>query len=233
MELSIQSETTGIAKPALMVAALLPAVQQVRAAARRMHAANNLKQVMLAAHNYHAAYGKWPADILDKKTGKPLLSWRVRLLPFLEQQALYDLLRLDESWDSEHNRQFTQFSVPVYRSPSSRLDPNAAMTNLLRPTGKGLSNDPEAKNLSIEKFRDGTSNTIWLLEVNDDQAVPWAKPADLQVDPNKPQGGLGEMHPGGFNAGFADGSVHFIDKNIDAQQLYRLFTRAAGDLVGQ
>src|SRR5205814_6093315 len=71
--------------------------------AERMRSANNLKQLMLAMHNYHDVYGRFPADIRDKD-GKPLLSWRVHILPFIEQVNLYKQFRLDEPWDSEHNK---------------------------------------------------------------------------------------------------------------------------------
>ena len=64
---------------------------------------NNLKQIVLAMHNYHDANGFFPQDSVDAKTGKPLLSWRVHLLPYMEEALLYQSFKLDEPWDSEHN----------------------------------------------------------------------------------------------------------------------------------
>src|SRR5262249_54507479 len=77
--------------PAAAVAGalLLPAVQSARAAARRAQSTNNLKQIGLAMHNFHSSNGRFPADIVDNE-GKPLLSWRVAILPFVEQQALFN-----------------------------------------------------------------------------------------------------------------------------------------------
>ena len=92
-----------IAIIAVLIALLLPAVQAAREAARRIQCVNNLKQLGLAMHNYHDANGFFPQDSVDAKTGKPLLSWRVHLLPYMEEALLYQSFKLDEPWDSEHN----------------------------------------------------------------------------------------------------------------------------------
>src|SRR5262249_21734482 len=83
---------------------LITAVAQVRVATRRMQSTNNLKQIALAMHSYHDTMGRFPPAIVRDKEGKPLYSWRVLLLPYLEQQNLYNQFKLDEPWDSEHNR---------------------------------------------------------------------------------------------------------------------------------
>ena len=70
-----------------MVALLLPAVQAAREAARRAQCTNNLKQIGLAMHNYHSAYNHFPAAAITDDDGKPLLSWRVAILPYIEQAA--------------------------------------------------------------------------------------------------------------------------------------------------
>ena len=88
---------------AVGTALLLPAVAKVRMSAARMQSKNNLKQIALAMHNYEATYGHFPHDITDKN-GKPILSWRVAILPFIEQDNLYKQFKLDEPWDSPNNR---------------------------------------------------------------------------------------------------------------------------------
>src|SRR5438093_7201056 len=70
----------------------------------RQTSVNNLKQLALAMHNYHDTYGHLPPAALKNKKGKPLLSWRVALLPFVEEDKLYKEFRLDEPWDSAHNK---------------------------------------------------------------------------------------------------------------------------------
>jgi hypothetical protein len=81
---------------------------------QRQRSLNNLKQILLAFHNYHDAYGYFPSDIRGKD-GKPLLSWRVAILPFIEQDALYRAFKLDEPWDSEHNLKLLAQMPNVYR----------------------------------------------------------------------------------------------------------------------
>ena len=86
-----------------------PAVHSARDAGHRAQSMNNMKQIVLAAINYEETYGHFPAAyIADEKTGKPLLSWRVAILPFLEENALYKQFHLDEPWDSEHNKKLSR-----------------------------------------------------------------------------------------------------------------------------
>src|SRR4051794_3818491 len=89
---------------AVLIALLVPAVQAAREAARRSQCVNNLKQIGLAMHNYNSAYDVFPPAVITDPDGKPLLSWRVLLLPFLDEQALYEQFKLDEPWDSPNNK---------------------------------------------------------------------------------------------------------------------------------
>jgi RNA polymerase sigma factor (sigma-70 family) len=83
-------------------------------AAQRRRSLNNLKQILIAIHNYHDTYNRLPSDIRDKN-GKPILSWRVAILPFVEQDNFYKQFKLDEPWDSEHNLKLLAQMPPVYR----------------------------------------------------------------------------------------------------------------------
>ncbi|MBM4091964.1 MAG: DUF1559 domain-containing protein, partial [Planctomycetes bacterium] len=87
--------------------------------------------------------------------------------------------------------------------------------------------------VSFRNITDGTSNTIMVLEVNDEASVIWTKPDDLQFDVNNPLAGLGKAHPGGFNVALADGSVRFISITIDPQLFLRLLQMADGQPVGE
>jgi prepilin-type processing-associated H-X9-DG protein len=89
------------------------------------------------------------------------------------------------------------------------------------------------KERSIREIRDGTSNTIMLLEADDEKAVPWTKPEDWTFNAKKPLAGLGNAHPGGFNTAFADGSVHFISAEIDGALFEALLTIAGGEPVNR
>lgn len=210
--------------------AVVPAVQKVREAAARAQSANNLKQIALAIHNYHDAYGHLPQDIVDKD-GKPILSWRVAILPFIEQQNLYNQFKLDEPWDSANNKQWSQAMIKVFISPEATLPAKHewGLTNYRGISGPDAAFEP-GKKIKLTDFTDGTSNTIMVIETA--ELVPWAKPGDYPFDPKKP---LPKIVPVGkqkvFQAAFADGSVRALRPNLDEKTLKALFTRSGGEVI--
>jgi prepilin-type processing-associated H-X9-DG protein len=226
---SQQQQLVTVAVVGVLVALLLPAVQAAREAARRNVSMNNMKQMMLAFHNFHDARKKLPAHAIYSAEGKPLLSWRVQILPYIEEQALYQQFHLDEPWDSEHNRALIPLMPAVFANPNLPSVPGK--TNYLAVVGKECIFDGTAKGMGFRNITDGTSKTIMLVEANADQAVDWTKPDDLKYDAQNPSAGLGGLRPGGFNAAFADGHVAFIANSIDKQVLNSLFTRAGKEIV--
>ena len=218
----------GMASTGVMVGLLLPAVQAAREAARRTSSMNNLKQIMLAIHNHEAAYRRMPAAVSRDDDDKPLLSWRVQLLPFLEEQQLYNEFRLDEPWDSEHNLALLERMPEVYASPGASLPPG--MTIYQVPVGEGLAFDPE-KALRFAEFTDGLSNTVGVFEADADKAVPWTKPEDTEIDMEDPLAVMSKARNGGFNVALMDGSVRFISNLIDANVFRALLTRNGGEVV--
>jgi len=212
----------------VLVALLLPAIQAAREAARRTQSDNNLKQIALALQNYHDAYRKFPARASVDEDGQPLLSWRVHLLPFLENRALYEQFRLDEPWDSEHNAKLIPLMPDVFVNPSA--PPKPGHTPYLGVFGDGLFFSDERQR-GVKDVTDGTSNTICVLEANHDRAVVWTKPADWQYDADDPMAGLGNAHPGGFLAAFVDGSVQFIPATIAPETWRGLLTIKGGERV--
>jgi prepilin-type processing-associated H-X9-DG protein len=218
-----------IATIGILVALLLPAVQAAREAARRSQSTNNLKQIGLALHNYYDAHKALPARAIFDKNGKPLLSWRVQILPYIEQDALYRQFHLDEPWDSEHNKKLIPRMPAVYQNPSS--PPRPGMAYYLAVCGKGLMFDG-TKGRSFAEVRDGLSNTIMVVEADPQRAVTWTKPDDWEYNARKPLDGLGNAHPGGFNVLFGDGSVRFISKTIDLKVWRALLTIAGGESMG-
>ncbi len=213
---------------ALGAAALVPAIQKVREAAARMSSANNLKQIGLAIHNYHDAYGHLPQDIVDKK-GKPLLSWRVAILPYIEQDALYKQFKLDEPWDSDNNKQWSQMAIKTFLAPDRSPAKPEGLTSYRGISGPGTAFEAKAK-IKLTDFTDGTSNTIMVIET--DELVPWAKPGDFPFDPKKPLPKI--VAPGNravFQALFADGSVRAIKTTIAEKTLKAAFTRNGGEVI--
>jgi len=210
------------------VALLLPAVQSSREAARRSQSMNNLKQIGLAMHNYHDVHHTFPPAYHTDKEGKPLLSWRVHILPFVEQSSLYQQFHLDEPWDSEHNKRLIARMPSVYRSPNSKAPPGK--TNYLTVRGERTI-FPGKEAIGMQDILDGTSNTILAVEANDDSAVEWTRPDDFVPDPKNPAKGLLGLRPGGFTVLMADGSTRFLSAGIDADILRALFTRDGGEVV--
>lgn len=221
-----------------MVALLLPAVQAARSAARRVQDANNLKQIGLAIHNFHDTYRALPGAYNVDASGKPLLSWRVHILPFVEQEPLYRQFHLNEPWDSDHNKQLIARMPALYRSPNSVAEPgktnylgvSGAKGVIVAPTSPTSANQPPT-GARFADILDGTSGTVMVLEVNDQRAVPWTKPDDFSGDDPEPLKGLLGLLPNGFQVLFADGSVRFLPATFAADQLKALLGRNDGILV--
>ncbi len=183
-----------------------------------------MKQIALAMLDYESKNGTLPPRAVFEKHGKPLLSWRVLLLPYLEYQHLYDQFRLDEPWDSPHNKPLIAQMPGVYSNANRSPD---GKTNYLVPTGKGTVFDG-TDGVKIRDITRGSSNTLLLVEADEDRAVIWTKPDDLEADFDRPLDGLGNFRQGIFLAALCDGSVRTISSNIDPQVLRATFMRAGG-----
>jgi prepilin-type processing-associated H-X9-DG protein len=211
----------------ILIALLLPAVQAAREAARRAQCVNNLKQMGLAMHNYHDTYGAFPPAATLDPEGQPLLSWRILLLPFLDEKALYDQFKLDEPWDSESNKPLLARMPRVYACPSFPQG-SVDSTPYQVLVGPGtLFEFPQG--MRISGITDGTSNTLMVVESK--APVPWSRPSDLAYQPKAPVAGLGSFHPGGFNALFADGSVKFLKTSISPATLDAMITRNGNEVI--
>jgi prepilin-type processing-associated H-X9-DG protein len=219
----------------VLVALLLPAIQAAREAARRAECTNNLRQIGIAFHNYHDTYNTFPPAYIPDKDGKPMHSWRVLILPFMEELALYERYNFDEPWDSPGNLAITNTVISAYTCPSSG-DQTSTETNYMVITGPGTVFDG-AKAASIRDITDGTSNTILVVEVAG-TGVNWAEPIDLDAGslqfPSVSPGATGphSHHSGGFNAALCDGSVRFLSDTIDPQTFDALITKAGAEQVG-
>jgi prepilin-type processing-associated H-X9-DG protein len=185
---------------------------------------NNLKQIALAWHNYEATYAHLPTNQLDKK-GKALLSWRVQILPYIEELALYQKFKLNEPWDSENNKklidQMPKLFVPV------RGKADAGMTFYQSFTGKNAVLKPGQK-VTLATIIDGTSNTLMVAEAA--KPVIWTRPDDLEYD-GKVLPRLGGMFDGKFHAAFCDGHVVRFRKGVDADILKALIDPADGMVI--
>ncbi len=221
LDLKIDEATTGTI--------IAEGVRKVREAAARTQSQNNLKQIALAMHNYADTNGSLPAQAIYDKDGKPLLSWRVMILPFIEQNNLYNKFKLDEAWDSPNNKKLLASIPKTYMAPAGKPK---------RPDGTfyqgfyGKSAFFEGKKgIRFADITDGTSNTIMVVEAPTD--VPWTKPEDIPFDPDKPLPKMASMYSSGiFNAALCDGSVRAISLTITPATLKAAITRNGGEVLG-
>ena len=212
---------------AIAIGMLLPAVQKVREAAQRTSSINNLKQIALAMHNYNSTYGAFPAAaICDKKTGKPLLSWRVTILPYIEEEALYKQFKMDEPWDSEHNLKLAKNMPKIYFHPKANK-PGDDKTHYRLFYGKGATFELN-KSTQLTNITDGTSNTIMAVEA--EEPVVWTNPNDLAFDPTKALPKMLSID-GKFSAAYCDGSVRTFKVPIDQEILKLLIQKNDGKFI--
>jgi hypothetical protein len=205
-------------------AALLPAMQKQRAQSGEAVHTNHLKQIALAMHMFHDAHHSFPPHASYDKDGKPLLSWRVHILPFLEEDNLYQQFHLNEPWDSPHNRALISRMPEVYSPPPNSRVPEGK-TVFMAPVGDDTVFPDRQGGTQIQEIARGTSNTILLVEVTAPHAVIWTKPDDLDVTPTDPRRDLLEPGQRGIRAVFADGSFRLLPASTPPDQLWEMFTR--------
>lgn len=195
-------------------------------AAARSRSANNLKQIGLALHNYHDTYGVLPAAAIVDKKGKPLLSWRVAILPFIEQDNLYKQFKLDEPWDSEHNKALAETVVKVFQLPYG--DSKPGITHYRAFVGNGAAFDP-IQGLKFNQFTDGTSNTLFVVEAA--EGVPWTKPDNIEFDPKKPMLKHLRFEKTVCQVLMCDGSVRALPNTLKDEVLKLLIQRDDGQPI--
>lgn len=207
----------------VMMGLMLPAMQAAREAARQSVCSNNLRSIAFAMHDHETASGLIPAAITDAD-GKPLLSWRVAILPSLEEKALYDDFHLDEPWDSPHNRALIPRMPAIYACPSADVENGKTRYLLVDGPGSAFEQsrlqageDPAARivgaRLQDIENAEGAAVTLMVVEAPGDRAVEWTRPEELPMSPadasrlEEQRGG----HSGGIRHGvYVDGHVEHV-----------------------
>jgi hypothetical protein len=208
---------------------LVRAISDAREAARSSMRMFKLHQLSRAMQTALQAKNQFPAAASRVPNGKPLLSWRVQLLPYLDGGEVYKELHLDEPWDSEHNKKLIAKIPDVFRSDSKDGVPEGHTTVMVF-AGEGTPFGLE-KGATPGQITDGLSNTIMLVDAGPDKAVPWTKPQDLPFDPVNSIAALGRISDRGFIVALFDGSVRRLPRNIPAATLKALITHAGGETV--
>ena len=190
---------------------------------------NNMKQIGIAMHSYHDVTGAMPSAAILGKKGKPLLSWRVQVLLYVEQDSLFKAIKHDEPWDSVHNKKvFDDNPMPSVFEVVGMNKPGDKNTHIQVFRGNGAMFDL-VKGVRIAEIADGTSNTIMIATAK--TAVPWMKPDDMEFDPKKDPRDLLLYIGGRTNVGFGDGSVRTLKKSVTVENMRALITKSGGEVV--
>jgi hypothetical protein len=207
--------------------------------ADRTRSNNNLRQMALAMINFSdATGGGLPANAIVDKAGKPLLSWRVAILPYIEENPVYMQFKLDEPWDSKHNKKLLERMPKIYAPTITGKPAKANSTYYQLFTGPDTPFNPKsirgngASSFGPRfpaQFTDGTSNTILIVEAG--KPVEWTKPDDTVYDAKKPIPKLGGLFREGFHIALADGSSRFIGRKFDEMMLRAAITPSGGEII--
>jgi hypothetical protein len=216
------------------------AIGKIQIAAARMNSMNNIKQLTIAAHNMSQVYDRLPPPaIYHPKSGQPLLSWRVAYLPFIDAEltGLYKQFKLDEPWDSANNLPLVDKMPKVFEIVGSKAPKGHTHYQVF--VGPGTIYDPTLLKPgkpfgkfgpSFVEISDGTSQTLLMAEGA--KAVPWTKPEDLEVAPDRPLPALGGVFEGGYCVATVDGRVVFASHQVSERTLRAALSPRGDDIVG-
>jgi hypothetical protein len=213
--------------------ALPPGGEDGPEGAERVHiAASRLMEVAIAIVHYtfDREPATYPPAYIASSDHKPLLSWRVAILPYLgeEGKALYRQFKLDEPWDSRHNKALL-LKMPEAYSPVGRVARTSYTTcyHVFRGERTPFKG---SQGVRRDTVTDGHGQTIMVIEGG--APVPWTRPRDLTYGPNEPLPELGGQFQKVFLVAYCSGAVQVLPKNIDRARLRAAITRDAGDDIG-
>ena len=229
ISVSVDDTTVTIAAPSeVILESVAKSMLRLRAAARRAQRSNDFKQLALAMHNYHQVHKELPCPIVSA-AWQALHSFLVRILPYLNQKALYKTIAIDESWDADANQMATRTVVPVY----GEIPGNEQITTTMRiPVIKSsLWSEPETPK-RFQSISDGLSNTIAFVDVPPAAETPWMKPGFWELDEDNLIDSFFGDRPGTHVALF-DGAVIYLSRTIEPKMLRALLTHAGGEVINR
>jgi hypothetical protein len=183
----------------------------------------------LVVANYQEANGRYPPPFVNGPDGRPWHSWRILILPYIEQSDLYKEYRLDEPWDGPNNRKLTERMPRLYAFHGSAR-PGNTTANYLAVVGEETVWNG-AKPVASADVADSPSTTILLVE-NNGADVHWMEPrvlslAELDLRVNSP-GGISSPYESPAVV-MLDGSVHRLRAELRPATLRALFTIRGGE----
>ena len=212
-----------------------------RSYGRRAYCNNNVRQLGLALIQYHDQYGSFPPAHTVDVQGRRLHSWRTLLLPYMDRNDIYESLRLDEPWDSTHNRQvFAQLRDPQLMCCPSDERANAVVpttTSYLAVVGPDTV-FPGSESVSLDDITDDATNTLLIVEVAN-AGILWMEPRDLDVTQMAPTinattgQGIRSEHTGGAVVAFVDAHTEFLSDSTTAEEIAAMLTIAGGEEVSR
>ena len=213
----------------LVYGLLFPSVRPARETGRPPRCQSRIRQIGVALHSYHDEYLAFPPAFIADENGKPMHSWRVLLLPFLEGHSVYDQYRFDEPWDGPNNSKLHNIRMPVFQCPEGTSRQQSDYVVVVGPEtwfqGERVG--------SLADAQDGTSNTILVIEIAKSD-IHWMEPRDLPMDEllAEIEAGNGRAilgaHQAGANVTFGDVHTKLIPHSVDAKTWKAMLT-AAGD----
>jgi Protein of unknown function (DUF1559) len=215
---------------------LVLAVLGAREDACKSQCKSHLKQIGLGLVNYCDTYGCYPPPYVADESGRPMHSWRVLILPFIDENELYGRYRFDEPWNGPNNRRLHDTAIRMFSCPTEHARANSIYTSYLAIVGPETL-WPEGRVVSTPDVVDGTGNTLMVVEVIN-SGVHWLEPRDLHVLQMAPTinshsgKGISSPHKRGAHAAFADDSVRFLDEQTTATMLRGWITRDGGESPG-
>jgi len=245
----------------LILRAWSASVETQRAISARLQCSSNLSQIAMALHNYVSAQGVLPPRYITDRTGNPLYSWRVLLLPYNEENAAYNAFNYSAAWDAPENLALSKKVPAMFRCPSEQHGADEGATSYLAVVGQGtalgpppvfsaagvppISRCPKCGAITVassepklSSITDGTSNTLIVAEVKDSN-VAWTAPFDLEIGDmtfringsSPTQLSISSHHAGGAFAAFANGQVRFLRDSMTPSILKSLLTASGGEVI--
>ena len=240
LQISVRQLLGGVAVASVVcgaIAGLGRMVEETRRRARSGQCSGHLCQITLALHNYHAANGCFPPAYLADPRGRPMHSWRVLILPYMEQAGLYNAYRFDEPWDGPNNRKLAGLRPVPYACPNGHeYGSPSVRTNYLAIVGPRTA-FPGSRPTSLAGVRDGTAHTLMIAEVAD-SGINWMEPRDLEagamsmvVNDRSRRPSLSSHDPVGPHVAFVDGSRRVLNPGLPPRALEALTTISGGEAV--